>query len=76
MTAPQAQAPAQEPLRSIVLCADDYALHPLVDEAVERLALAGRLSATSCMATAPGWPAAAARLAALRPQLALSLIHI
>lgn len=73
MTAPQAQAPAQEPLRSIVLCADDYALHPLVDEAVERLALAGRLSATSCMATAPGWPAAAARLAALRPQLAVGL---
>lgn len=56
-----------------VLCADDYALHPAVDAAVERLALAGRLSATSCMATAPQWPAAAARLPALRSRLAVGL---
>ncbi|WP_311223675.1 MULTISPECIES: ChbG/HpnK family deacetylase [unclassified Acidovorax] len=59
--------------RAILLCADDYALHPLVDEAVERLTLAQRLSATSCMTTSPLWPAAAPRLAALRPQLAVGL---
>ncbi len=64
MTAAQQQD--QEQRHAIVLCADDYALHPLVDEAVERLALAGRLSATSCMATSPLWPEAASRLAALR----------
>lgn len=73
MMAAQSDAQARDRLRSIVLCADDYGLHPLVDEAVERLARAGRLSATSCMATSPRWPAAAARLTALRPQLAVGL---
>lgn len=61
------------PLRRLVLCADDYALHPLVDQAVQALARAGRLSATSCMTTAPHWPAAAAALRELRPALALGL---
>jgi predicted glycoside hydrolase/deacetylase ChbG (UPF0249 family) len=58
---------------SIALCADDYALHPLVDEAVEQLVLQGRLSATSCMSTAPRWPEAARRLPALRPRLSVGL---
>jgi len=61
------------PSRAILLCADDYALHPLVDGAVEQLALAGRLSATSCMTTSPLWPAAAPRLRPLRPRLAAGL---
>lgn len=61
------------PLRSIALCADDFALHPAVDEAVERLLLAGRLSATSCMTTAPLWKQAAQRLPALRPRLSVGL---
>ena len=60
-------------LRAVVLCADDYALHPLVDEAVERLVLQGRLSATSCMTTSPRWKAAARRLPALRPRLSVGL---
>ncbi|WP_368353930.1 MULTISPECIES: ChbG/HpnK family deacetylase [Comamonadaceae] len=59
--------------RALVLCADDYALHPLVDAAVEQLVLAGRLSATGCMTTSPQWPAAARRLAHLRPRLAVGL---
>ncbi|WP_367066418.1 ChbG/HpnK family deacetylase [Oryzisolibacter sp. LB2S] len=59
--------------RGLILCADDYALHPLVDEAVLRLAEAGRLSATSCMTTAPGWRAAAPRLLPLRARLQLGL---
>jgi len=59
--------------RALVLCADDYALHPLVDAAVEQLTQAGRLSATSCMATSPHWRAAAPRLVALRPRLAVGL---
>ncbi len=59
--------------RALVLCADDYALHPLVDQAVQTLARAGRLSATSCMSTAPRWPEAARALRPLRPQLALGL---
>ncbi len=59
--------------KAIALCADDYALHPLVDEAVQRLALQGRLSATSCMTTAPRWRQAAPALAGLHPRLSLGL---
>ena len=59
--------------RSLILCADDFALHPLVDAAVAQLAQAGRLSATSCMTTAPRWREAAPLLAALRPQLSVGL---
>ena len=59
--------------RTILLCADDYALHPLVDDAVRQLTLAARLSATSCMTTSPLWPQAAARLKPLRPRLSTGL---
>lgn len=59
--------------RRLILCADDYALHPLVDAAVAQLARAGRLSATSCMSTAPRWREAAPRLRALRPALSVGL---
>ena len=59
--------------RSLILCADDYAMHPLVDDAVQQLARAGRLSATSCMTTAPRWREAAAALKPLRPQLSVGL---
>ena len=59
--------------RALILCADDYALHPLVDDAVEQLTLSGRLTATSCMTTSPYWPQAAPRLKALRPRLSAGL---
>lgn len=59
--------------RGLILCADDYALHPLVDEAVARLAQAGRLCATSCMTTAPRWRTAAEQLKTLRPRLQVGL---
>jgi chitin disaccharide deacetylase len=56
----------------VLLCADDYALHPAVDEAVVALARQGRLSATSCMTTSPRW-ADAARLLQAVPALARGL---
>ncbi|MGP1629938.1 MAG: ChbG/HpnK family deacetylase [Giesbergeria sp.] len=59
--------------RALIVCADDYALHPLVDDAVQQLARAGRLSATSCMTTAPRWREAARALQPLRPQLSVGL---
>jgi len=68
-----APSPAASATRAIVLCADDYALHPLVDDAVEQLTQASRLSATSCMTTSPHWRTSAPRLAALRPRLAVGL---
>lgn len=58
--------------KRVLLCADDYALHPAVDEAVVDLARQGRLSATSCMTTSPRW-AEAARLLAAVPALARGL---
>ncbi len=61
------------PLKQITLCADDFALHPAVDAAVVALAKAARLSATSCMTTAPRWPQAAQLLAPLRPALQVGL---
>lgn len=60
-------------MKNITLCADDFALHPAVDAAVVALAQAGRLSATSCMTTAPRWPQAAQLLAPLRPALQVGL---
>ncbi|WP_394680558.1 ChbG/HpnK family deacetylase [uncultured Comamonas sp.] len=60
-------------MKNITLCADDFALHPAVDAAVLELAALGRLSATSCMTTAPGWRAAARALPAVRSQLDLGL---
>lgn len=59
--------------QAIVLCVDDYALHPLIDHAVLQLASKGRISATSCMTTAPRWRTAAQDLKPLRPQLAVGL---
>ena len=60
-------------IKHITLCADDFALHPAVDAAVVTLAQAGRVSATSCMTTAPRWPQAAQLLAPLRPALQVGL---
>lgn len=61
------------PARDIVLCADDYALAPEVDQAVLALAHRGRLSATTCMTTSPRWPEAAAALRPLRSALSVGL---
>lgn len=58
--------------KRVLLCADDYALHPAVDTAVVALARQGRLSATSCMTTSPRWAEAARRLDAV-PALARGL---
>lgn len=55
------------PVRRLVVCIDDYALRPGVDEAVLTLAQQGRVSATSCMVGTPRWPHAAAALGALAP---------
>jgi predicted glycoside hydrolase/deacetylase ChbG (UPF0249 family) len=51
--------------RTITLCADDYGAEAARDDAIVELAAAGRLSAATCFADSPTWPAAAARLRAL-----------
>lgn len=68
----EAPATAKAPIH-VVLCADDFALHPAIDEAVVQLARLGRLSATSCMTTSPRWSEAARTLAAAPSTLATGL---
>lgn len=48
--------------RPLVLCADDYGMNRGVNGAILELGSAGRISATSCMTNAPGWPEAAGSL--------------
>ena len=57
----------------IILTADDYAMTYGVSRAIEQLARAGRLSATSAMVTMPGWREDALRVRELRGQLAIGL---
>lgn len=59
--------------RRILLCADDYGLHPAVDAGIRDLIAAGRLGATSCMTLAPGWAEAARALAPLRGRAEVGL---
>lgn len=56
-----------------ILNADDYAMTGGVSDAIEDLARAGRLSATSVMTNMPVWPERAARLRELRPRIATGL---
>lgn len=62
-------------LRPLLVCADDFGLAPAIDEAVAALVAMGRLGAFSCLVNAPGWPVAAGRVAALRPQ-AMAGLHL
>ncbi len=55
------------------VCADDVGLVDGVADAVVSLAARGRLSAASCVTNGPGWPRAAAVLAAAEASLELGL---
>jgi predicted glycoside hydrolase/deacetylase ChbG (UPF0249 family) len=59
--------------RSVILCADDFALDADVSEGILHLAGAGRLSAVSCLTDAPHWTDAGAELRRLRKRVALGL---
>ena len=57
----------------IVVCADDYGLESGVDAAIVELASKGRLSATGCLVTAPGFVQSASALKALPIDVGLHL---
>ena len=59
--------------RRLIVCADDFALHAGVSQGIVQLAAQGRLSATSVLVLAPGWPQDAPRLRELRGQLDVGL---
>ena len=42
-------------MKRIILCADDFGMHPDVSDAIITLAEHNRLSATSCLVTSPYW---------------------
>ena len=59
--------------RDLVLCADDFGLSAGVNATILALLAAGRLSATSCMSTLPGWRAGAPALRELGGRVAVGL---
>lgn len=60
-------------MKSLVLCADDYAVHEGASRGIVRLAQQARLSATSVMALSPRWCEDAPALRELRGQLDVGL---
>lgn len=52
-------------LRRLCICADDFGLHPAINDAVLVLVAMGRLQATSAMVGAPAWASGAAALASI-----------
>jgi hypothetical protein len=59
--------------RTLALCADDFGLSPGVAQGIATLALAGRLSATSCLTNAAHWRDSAPRLRELPGSVELGL---
>ncbi len=68
---PEVQYPGNP--HGVILCADDYAMTEGVSTGIEQLIDAGRLSATSALATTDHWPSHARRVIRWRPQLAIGL---
>lgn len=52
-------------MKSLTICADDYALSPAVSRGIRECLQAGRVTATCAMTNRPNWPEAAAQLRAL-----------
>lgn len=61
------------PARKVVLCADDYGLTEGVSRGILELAEAGRISATSAIATMPDWPRLGPALRPFRGRIGIGL---
>jgi chitin disaccharide deacetylase len=62
-----------EPLKRLILCADDFAVHEAASQGIARLAAAGRISATSAMVLSPRWAADVPLLHDLRDRIDVGL---
>ena len=60
-------------MKRIVLCADDFGVHPDVSDAIVTLAEHNRLSATSCLVTSSHWPQEQAKLRHLKAHIDIGL---
>jgi len=61
------------PNKSIIVCADDFAIHAGASAGIAKLAAQGRLSATSAMVLSPRWVQDVAQLRELRDQIDVGL---
>lgn len=61
------------PIKSVVLCADDYALNAPTSQGIVALCVLGRLSATSVMVHSPRWADEAAALREMRDRVDVGL---
>ena len=61
------------PLKRLILCADDFAVHQAASQGIARLAAMGRISATSAMVLSPRWAADAPLLHDLRGRIDVGL---
>jgi hypothetical protein len=59
--------------QAVVLCADDYAISAGVSRGILELAARGRISATSAMSVAAGWPELAGGLDSVRDRIGIGL---
>ena len=62
-----------KPLKSVILCADDFAAHEAASAGIAQLAAQGRLSATSVMVLSPRWAQDVAYLKDLRGRIDVGL---
>jgi predicted glycoside hydrolase/deacetylase ChbG (UPF0249 family) len=60
-------------MTQVILCADDYAISAGVSRGILELAQAGRISATSAMTVAAGWPQLARQLDPVRERIGIGL---
>lgn len=59
--------------RQLIVCADDFAVHPSASLGIVHLARCGRISATSAMVLSPHWPRDVALLHDVRHQIDVGL---
>ena len=62
-----------KPLKRLILCADDFAVHQPASQGIARLATMGRISATSAMVLSPRWAADVPLLHDLRGRIDVGL---
>ncbi|MEI8028864.1 MAG: ChbG/HpnK family deacetylase [Comamonadaceae bacterium] len=67
------KASALNPMKGVILCADDFAVNESASTGIAKLASSGRISATSVMVLSPRWPQDVALLHDLRGQIDVGL---
>lgn len=60
-------------MKRIILCADDFGMHPDVSDAIVSLSEHNRLSATSCLVTFSHWPQEQSKLRPLKDRIDIGL---